>query len=129
MFYFVFEANFQVQAPGGLYLKGRFTRGFFALWVWGAYKRRGLFLEFNNCITKMEVGALSIQWLPLFAASPYIEIMPPWLAQQWNPAMSPHMKGKVEKKQQSLGGGGGGNGWKNPAQRKNWMRQWITWLI
>ena len=87
------------------------------------------FLLFNNCIAKMEVGALSIQRLPLFAASPYIEIMPPWLAQQWNPAMSPHMKGKVEKKQQSLGGGGGGNGWKNPAQRKNWMRQWITWLI
>ena len=51
----------------------------------------------------MEVGALSIQRLPLFAASPYTEIMPPWLAQQWNPAMSPHMKGKVEKKQQSLG--------------------------
>ena len=28
---------FQVQAPGGLYLKGRFNRGFFALPDWGAY--------------------------------------------------------------------------------------------
>ena len=23
----------------------------------------------------------------------------------------------------------GGNGWKNPKRRKNWMRQWITWLM
>ena len=34
-FYFVFEAVFQVQAPGGL-----------ALPVWGAYIWRGLFSEF-----------------------------------------------------------------------------------
>ena len=55
--------------------------------------------------------------------------MPPWLAQQRNPAMGPHTKGKeqapvtlkssVEKNQQSLGGGGGEeNGWQNLAQRK-----------
>ena len=25
LFYFVFEDNFQIQAPGGLYLEGRFT--------------------------------------------------------------------------------------------------------
>ena len=34
LFYFVFEGNFQVQAPGGLgglYLEGRFNRRFFAL--------------------------------------------------------------------------------------------------
>ena len=37
LFYFEFEGNFQVQAPGGLYLKGRFNRGFFALRVLGAY--------------------------------------------------------------------------------------------
>ena len=54
LFYFVFEGNFQVQAPrGGLYLEGRFNRGFFALRVWGggggglifggAYKWKGLF--------------------------------------------------------------------------------------
>ena len=38
LFYFVFEANFQVQAPpggGGLYLEGRFNGGFFALQIWG----------------------------------------------------------------------------------------------
>ena len=34
------RAIFQVQAPGGLYLEGRFNGGFFALPVWG-----GLYLE------------------------------------------------------------------------------------
>ena len=37
LFYFVFEGNFQVEAPGGLYLKGRFNGGFFALRDLGAY--------------------------------------------------------------------------------------------
>ena len=47
LFYFVFEGNFQAQAPrGGLYLEGRFNGGFFALRVWGAYIWRGLFSEF-----------------------------------------------------------------------------------
>ena len=46
VFYFVLEGNFQVQAPGGLYLEGRFKGGFFALAVWGAYIWRGLFSEF-----------------------------------------------------------------------------------
>ena len=47
LFYFVFEGNFQVQAPReGLYLEGRFNGGFFALRVWGAYTWRGLFSEF-----------------------------------------------------------------------------------
>ena len=36
------RAIFQVQAPGGLYLEGRFNGGFFALPVWGAYIWRGL---------------------------------------------------------------------------------------
>ena len=31
LFYFVFVGNFQVQAPGGLYLEGRFNGGFFAI--------------------------------------------------------------------------------------------------
>ena len=46
LFYFVFEGNFQVQAPGGLYLEERFNKGFFASRVWGAYTWRGLFSEF-----------------------------------------------------------------------------------
>ena len=45
---------------------------------------------------KWRLGAWSIQGLPLLAASPYIEIMPPWMAQQRNPAMSPHPKGKEQ---------------------------------
>ena len=40
------RAIFQVQAPGCLYLEGRFNGGFFALPVWGAYIWRGLFSEF-----------------------------------------------------------------------------------
>ena len=37
LFYFEFKDNSRVQAPGGLYLEGRFTGRFFALRVWGAY--------------------------------------------------------------------------------------------
>ena len=36
-FTFYLRAIFQVQAPGGLYLEGRFNAGFFALAVWEAY--------------------------------------------------------------------------------------------
>ena len=46
LLYFEFEGNFQVQAPGGLYLEGRFKGQLFALRVWGAYFWRGLFSEF-----------------------------------------------------------------------------------
>ena len=48
LFYFVFEGNFQVQAPWGAYIwRGDLTEDFyFALRVWGAYIWRGLFLEF-----------------------------------------------------------------------------------
>ena len=45
LFYFVFGAIFQVEAPGGLYLEGRFNGGIFALPVWGAYIWRGLYME------------------------------------------------------------------------------------
>ena len=37
---------FYVQAPGGLYLEGRFNGGFFALPVWGTCIWRVLFSEF-----------------------------------------------------------------------------------
>ena len=51
LFYFVFEANFSSTSPrGGLYLEGRFNRGFFALPVWGAYTWRGLFSEFYGIL-------------------------------------------------------------------------------
>ena len=42
LFYFVFEGNFQEQAPGGLYSEGWFNGGFFAFRVWGAYILEGL---------------------------------------------------------------------------------------
>ena len=48
LFYFVFDGNFQVQAPppgGGLYSKGRCNGGFLALRVWGDYTWRGLYKE------------------------------------------------------------------------------------
>ena len=46
LFYFVFEGNFPSTSPrGGLYLKGRFNGGFFALPVWGAYIWRGLYMD------------------------------------------------------------------------------------
>ena len=40
LFYFKFEGNFQVQAPGDLYLEGRFNGGFLTFGV-----RGGLYLE------------------------------------------------------------------------------------
>ena len=41
----IVEVVIVFQAPGGLYLEGRFNGGFFALQVWGAYIWRGLFSE------------------------------------------------------------------------------------
>ena len=53
LFYFIFEGNFQVQAPGGgSYLEGRFNGGVFALRVWGAYISRGLFSQFYGTSIK-----------------------------------------------------------------------------
>ena len=43
---FVFECNFQVQAPRGAYIRrGDLTEGFFTLRVCGAYIWRGLYME------------------------------------------------------------------------------------
>ena len=52
LFYFVFEGNFQVQAPRGAYIwRGNLTEGFLryefgGLVFGGAYTWRGLFSEF-----------------------------------------------------------------------------------
>ena len=52
LFYFVFEGNFQVQAPRGAYIwRGDLTEGFLRYWFGGlifgaAYTWRGLFSEF-----------------------------------------------------------------------------------
>ena len=53
LFYFVFEGNFQVQVPSGLYLEGRFNEGFLALRVCGAYIWRGLFSKFYSILVKV----------------------------------------------------------------------------
>ena len=50
--YSVFEGNFQVQAPGGLYSEGRLNGGLFALRVLGAYTWRGVFSEFYGMSQK-----------------------------------------------------------------------------
>ena len=52
LFHFVFEGNFQVHSPGGVYIwRGDLTEGFFryefrGLIFGGAYAWRGLFSEF-----------------------------------------------------------------------------------
>ena len=49
LFYFVFEGNFQVQAPlGRLYSEGQCNGGFFALQVCGSSIWRGLYKEEQN---------------------------------------------------------------------------------
>ena len=53
-------------------------------------------LALTTASLKWRLGAWSIQGLPLLTASPLIEIMRPWLAQQRNPAMSPNTKGKEQ---------------------------------
>ena len=60
VFYFVLEGNFQVQAPGGLYLEGLFKGGFFALPVWGAYIWRvftvSSLIYLNNKLAPFSLG-------------------------------------------------------------------------
>ena len=57
LFYFVFEGNFQVQAPRGAYIwRGNLTEGFlryeFGGLIFGvAYTWRGLFSEFYGILT------------------------------------------------------------------------------
>ena len=47
LFYFVFQGNFQVQAPGGAYIwRGDLTEGFWRYEFGGAYTWRGLFSAF-----------------------------------------------------------------------------------
>ena len=59
---------FQVQAPGGLTLEGRFNGGFLALQDWGAYIFRGLFSEFYGICLPI-AGSTSIITPNLFLAS------------------------------------------------------------
>jgi len=46
LFYFVFEGNFQVQAPQGAYIwRGDLTEGFLRYKFGGAYNWKGLYVE------------------------------------------------------------------------------------
>ena len=48
LFYFIFDGNFRVQAPRGVYIwRGDLTEGFFALRVWGAYNGGAYFRNFT----------------------------------------------------------------------------------
>ena len=59
LFYFVFEGNFQVQAPRGAYIwRGDLTEGFLRYEFGGAYIWRGLFSEFYGII-RSEKGPVS----------------------------------------------------------------------
>ena len=46
LFYLVFEGNFPSTSPRGAYIwRGHLTEGFFCVTSWGAYIRRGLYME------------------------------------------------------------------------------------
>ena len=61
MFYFVFEGKFQVQVPGGAYIRrGDLTEGFLrcdfeGLIFGGAYAWRGLFSEFYGKLLRNSI--------------------------------------------------------------------------
>ena len=96
----------------------------------------------TTALLKWRLGAWRIKVLPLLAASPKIEIMPPLLAQQRTPAMSPHTKGKKQapvtlenisgEKRKKSGtttttnpGERGGGGGEKMAERTSWADK--TW--
>ena len=61
LYYFVFEGNCQVQAPGGAYIwRGELTESFcvtsFGGFVGGGYTRRGLFSEFYGMFANAMLG-------------------------------------------------------------------------
>ena len=68
LFHFVFDGNFQVQAPrGGLYLEVRFNGGFLRYNFWGlifggAYTWRGLFLEFYGIRRELPTLYFEFNW-------------------------------------------------------------------
>ena len=59
LIYFVFEGNFQVQAPGGLYLEGRFNGGFLR-YEFGGLIHVSLSLQgyrVNDCVSPAHDGS------------------------------------------------------------------------
>ena len=58
LFNFQFEGNFQVQAPGGLYLEGRFNGGFFTLRGWGLIFGEAYFQNFTMTLRSVAPCAI-----------------------------------------------------------------------
>ena len=54
---------------GGLYLEGRFNRGFFALRVWGAFTWRGLFSEFYGMLPHLLTRWLERRPIPKISST------------------------------------------------------------
>ena len=79
LFYFVFEGNFKVQAPGGgggLIFGGQFNGGCFVLRVWGAYTWRDLFSEFYGILSAHAIIIIIIITIRVALAE-----LNPWLIQ------------------------------------------------
>ena len=82
LFYFVFEGNFQVKAPGEAYIgRGDLTDGFLryrfgGLIFGGAYTLRGLFSEFYGISTKQRKELVSRDNHLTFCQRLYLEHYP-----------------------------------------------------
>ena len=67
LFYFAFESNLQVQAPGGLYSQGRFNGGFFCVTSLGGFYLQELIfgiLRHIQLIALSNVLTTGAMWLP-----------------------------------------------------------------
>ena len=80
----------------------------------------------TTALLKWRLVAWRIKVLPLLAASPKIEIMPPLLAQQRTPAMSPHTKGKEQAPVtlENISGEKRKKIWNNNNNNKSWREGW-----
>ena len=64
LFYFVFEGNFQVVPPGGLYLEGRFNGGFFWVTSLGGLIHGGAYFR-NFTVSLLHQNAAQQSFFPL----------------------------------------------------------------
>ena len=72
LFYFVICGQFsKYKPPEGLYLEGRFNRGFFVLPVWGAYIWRGLYMVtlIFGILRYVGKSSSSLYYLSIFLAA------------------------------------------------------------
>ena len=70
LFYFEFDSNFQVQAPRGIYLEGRFNGGSLKLRAWGAYIQKGLYMEGHI------FGILRFLWINQTSSQVHFNLVP-----------------------------------------------------